>query len=193
MSAPAARAPVARAKSAPALERVVDFLGDLGPRWGLPAEACRVHGYLYLAGKPVGETELGDALKLKAAALREALAWLAEFGLAERDRSGNWRTDGDPWELMVRSLEQRQRRETGPALELLRECRRDALAAGRPQRSVAQQIDKLLRLAEDLAAINAQAQRLSPRALRRVVGLGGLAARFLDRTLGSRTGRRERP
>lgn len=180
------------AKPAP-MERVVAFLGDLGPRWGLPAEACRVHGYLYLAAKPVAEAELGDALKLKAAALREALDWLAEFGLAERVQFDRWRTDGDPWELMVRSLEERQRRETGPALELLRECRREALAEGRPQRTVAAQIDKLLRLAEDLSAINAQAQRLSPRALRHMVGLGGLAARFLDRTLGRTSGRRERP
>lgn len=176
------------AKPAPAMERVVDFLGDLGPRWGLPAEACRVHGYLYLAAKPVGAAELRDALKLGDDALNEALEWLSEFGLAERDRSDKWRTEGDPWELMVRSLEERQRRETGPALELLRECRREALA-DRSQRTAAAQIDKLLRLAEDLSAINAQAQRFSPRTLRHMVGLGGLAARFLDRTLG----RRERP
>jgi DNA-binding transcriptional regulator GbsR (MarR family) len=171
------------------VERVVDFLGELGPRWGLPAEACRVHGYLYLAAKPLHEAELAEALRLSNAVLREALEWLADFGLIERDRSGRLRTEGDPWELMVRGLEERQRREAGPALELLRECRRAALAEGRSQRAVAAQIDKLLQLAEDLSALNAQAQRLSPAALRRMVGLGGMAARFLERTLGRRNGR----
>jgi DNA-binding transcriptional regulator GbsR (MarR family) len=183
----AAKSARATDKSARAAEKIVDFLGDLGPRWGLPAAACRVHGYLYLRAKPVGEADLVGALQMDDAALNEALEWLADYGLIERVRSGAWRTDSDPWELMVRVLEERQRRETGPALDLLRECRRAALAAGPPERTVAAQIDKLLRLAEDLAAINAQAQRLSPRALRQVVGLGGLAARFLDRTLGRRS------
>ena len=46
----------------PAMGRVIAFLGDLGPRWGLPREACRVHGYLYLLSKPIAEEELRDAL-----------------------------------------------------------------------------------------------------------------------------------
>lgn len=167
-----------------ATEQVIDFLGDLGPRWGLPADACRVHGCLYLAAKPVGEAALGDALHLDNVSLAKALGWLADYGLAERVRPDAWRTESDPWQLMMRALEERQRRETGPAIDVLRECHRAALAEGRAQRTTAMQIDKLLRLAEDLSAINAQAQRFSPRTLRHMVGLGGLAARLLDRTLG---------
>ena len=116
----------------------------------------------------------------------EALAWLAEYGLIQNASSGAWRTDSDPWDLMMRALEERQRREVGPALDLLRDCRRAALAERGRDRAVAAQIGKLLELVEELAAINMQAQRLSPRTLRQMVGLGGLAARFLDRTLGRR-------
>jgi DNA-binding transcriptional regulator GbsR (MarR family) len=176
------------AASPRALDRVVEFLGALGPRWGLPAEACRVHGHIFLLAKPVAEAELREALHLSNAALRQALDWLADYGLIERVRGDAWRTDSDPWELMVRALEERQRRELGPALDLLRNCQRAALAE-RGQRTVATQVGKLLQLAEDIAAINAQAQRLSPRTLRHMIGLGGLAARFMDRTLG----RRDRP
>ena len=85
---------------------------------------------------------------------------------------------------MLRALEERQRREVGPALDLLRDCRRDALAEGRRQRGTVLQIDKLLRLVEDLAAISRQTQRLSSSTIRQMVGLGGLAARAMDRTLG---------
>jgi len=46
------------------------------------------------------------------------------------------------------------------------------------------QISKLLVLAEDLVAIDAQARRLSSGALRQIVGIGGRAARFIDRTFG---------
>jgi hypothetical protein len=52
--------------------------------------------------------------------------------------------------------------------------------------AVAGQIGKLLALAEDLTAIDTQMSRLSPRALRQVVGLGGRAARFIDRAFGGR-------
>ena len=180
------------ASTSPAMERVVDFLGDLGSRWGLPAQACRVHGYLYLVAKPLTETDLRSELSLSEAALGEALAWLAAYRLIEGTPSDAWRTDGDPWDLMMRALEERQRREVGPALDLLRNCRRAALAEGKHQRTVAAQIDKLTRLVEDLASISSQSQRLSPSTVRQMVGLGGLAARMLDRALGRKEPPKER-
>ena len=172
-----------------ALERVIEYLAEIGPRWGLPAEACRVHGYLYLVSRPVAETELREILKISATALAPALAWLADFRLIERVRGDAWCTGTDPWELMIHALQERQRREIGPALELLRGCRRAALAEGGPSQTVAGQVGKLLRLVEDIAAINRQAERLSPAAMRHMVGLGGMAARLLDRALVGRTGR----
>ena len=128
------------ATASPALNRVVDFLGEVGPRWGLPAAACRVHGYLYLVARPIAEADLRTALDLSETALSQALAWLADYRLAERVRADTWQTGSDPWELMMRALEERQRREIGPALDLLRDTRRAALAEetfprrGRPDR-----------------------------------------------------------
>jgi DNA-binding transcriptional regulator GbsR (MarR family) len=177
------------ATASPALNRVVDFLGEVGPRWGLPAAACRVHGYLYLVARPIAEADLRTALDLSETALSQALAWLADYRLAERVRADTWQTGSDPWELMMRALEERQRREIGPALDLLRDTRRAALAEGGPSRAVAAQIGKLLRLGEDIEAISNQAQRLSAATVRQMVGLGGFAARILDRT---HFGRRKR-
>jgi DNA-binding transcriptional regulator GbsR (MarR family) len=173
----------------PALDRVTDYLAELGARWGLPAEACRVHGYLYLVARPVAETELGEAVNLGKTALADALAWLADYRLVERARGGAWRTGTDPWDLMMSALQERQRREIGPALDVLRESRHDALAEAGASRTVASQIGKLLRLVEDIAAINKHAERLPSAAVRQMVGLGGMAARFLDRTFLGRSQR----
>jgi len=165
-----------------AARRLVGFLGELGPRWGLPAEPCRVHAFLYLCARPVAEAEIQSELGLSADAVRDALAWLGDYRLIERMPAGDWCTAADPWELMVRALDERRRREAGPALDTLRLCRDEAATERDP---VAQaQIVKLLALVEDLAALDTQMQRLSPRALRRMVDVGGRAARFLDRTLG---------
>jgi DNA-binding transcriptional regulator GbsR (MarR family) len=177
---------VSAAPASPAMRRLIDFLGELGPRWGLPAGACRVHGYLYLVARPATDADLAAAVDLADGGLADALKWLADYGLIERTPSGGWRTESDPWELMMRALEERRRREIAPALELLRDCQRAALAEAGRDRAVALQIGKLLALAEDLAAIDMQARRLSPRALRQMIGIGGRAARFIDRTLGRR-------
>lgn len=165
------------------VQRLVDFLGELGQRWGLPATACRVHGYLYLMARPVSEPELGKILVLDRAALVEALGWLSDYGLVARvDRS--WRTDTDPWDLMMRALDGRRQREVDPTLALLRECHATTPADTGQERIVRLQIGKLLTLVEDLAAIDVQTRRLPPHALRQLVGVGGRAARFLDRAFG---------
>jgi DNA-binding transcriptional regulator GbsR (MarR family) len=166
-----------------AVERLVAFLSELGPRWGLPADACRVHGYLYLTAKPATEASLAATLNMAPTTIADSLAWLADYGLVQRTAEA-WRTDTDPWDLMLRALEVRRRREIGPALDLLRDCRRTAASDERADRVISLQIGKLVALAEDIAAIEMQTRRFSPQALRQIVGIGGRAARFLDRTLG---------
>ncbi len=166
--------------------RLVDFLGELGGRWGNPAPACRVHAYLYLVARPVEEIEIRRLLELDSPALQDALEWLVAFGLIDADPPDRWRSDSDPWTVLMRALEERRRRELAPALELLRACRRDAAKAGLGHGTVQSQIGKLLALAEDLADIDAQASRLSPARLSQLVRAGGHAARFLDRRLGRR-------
>jgi DNA-binding transcriptional regulator GbsR (MarR family) len=168
----------------PSARRIIDFLGELGSRWGLPAEACRIHGYLYLVAKPLTEAELRAALAVDDAVLVPALAWLADYRLIERLRGDAWRTESDPWDLVMRALDERRRREIVPALTLLRDSHAAAREEGGRNRVVVAQIDKLLALAEDVAAIDTQARRLSSRTLRRMVGVGGFAARLMDRTFG---------
>ncbi len=173
-------------KTSSAADQVMALLGDVGARWGLPAEACRVHGYFYLIARPATAAEVREALGVSEKTLDDALTWLADYRLIERTTPDAWRTDSDPWELMTRALEERQRREVGPALDVLRAARRAAPLDDARQRTIAAQIGKLLRLVEDLSAISRQTRRLSPATVRHMVGFGGFAARFLDRTLGRR-------
>jgi DNA-binding transcriptional regulator GbsR (MarR family) len=169
-----------------AMRQLVDFLGELGSRWGLPTDACRVHGYLYLLARPVPEIDIRNAVGLDESVVGSSLAWLADYRLVQRVDPSTWRTDSDPWDLMIRALEERQRREVAPALDVLRDCHRAMLAESGHDRVVATQIGKLRALVEDLAAIDMQARRLPPKALRQMVGMGAFAARLLDRTFWQR-------
>jgi hypothetical protein len=113
----------------------------------------------------------------------EALAWLAEEGLAANSQTG-WTTETDPWTLVMQALERRRSQELAPARAALSTWRQpkegeDAL--------VVRQAQRLLDLVEDLAAIDAGTRRLPPAALRRLVGMGGRAARMADRVFGGRS------
>lgn len=170
----------------PPLRRFADYIGEIGPRWGLPADACRTHGYLYAVARAASEVEMGKALELEPEALNEALAYLVEYRMIQPAGENTWATGSDPWELLLRGLEARQRMELPQALAILRGCSKDAAADPGTDPAIERQISRMLALAEDLAAINASAQRLSPRVLRRMIGISGRAARFMDRNFGIR-------
>jgi DNA-binding transcriptional regulator GbsR (MarR family) len=169
----------------PAAREVIDWLGDLGARWGLPMQACRVHGLLFLLARPVAVSFLEAELAIDATVSGEALAWLAEEGLVTH-AARRWSTQADPWELMLHTLARRRAHELAPA--------RSVLAPWRTRQSgedpvVERQARRLLDLVEDMAAIDAGARRLSPEAMRRMVGLGGRAARLANRVFGGGQGK----
>ncbi|MEP0068906.1 hypothetical protein [Pyruvatibacter sp.] len=159
---------------------LTNYFGEVGPRWGLPKQACRAHAYLYGVNRPVPTAELADALTLDEAATSAALEFLEEFGLLSGSDSTGWRTMSDPWEMLLAGLAKRRENELPAAIEILQTCR--AQAAEASNQTVLNQVGKLLSLVGDLAAIDAQAQRFSPATLRRLVGLSGRAARLFGRS-----------
>ena len=169
----------------PATRRFVEYFGELGQRWGLPRDACRVHALLYLVAAPLQEAEIAAATDLDDPATREALAFLLDYQLVIGAASSGWRTGSDPWDMLASGLEQRRRRELPPALTLLRDCHREAVADGATSRTAVRQIARMLELVEGLAALDAQTHRLSPHLIRGIVGASGRAARFVNRAFGT--------
>jgi hypothetical protein len=91
---------------------------------------------------------------------------------------------------MMTALNERRRRELPMALATLSECQQALRADGNTGAVPARQIAKIRELVESLAAIDAQAQRFSPRTLRGFVEISGRAAQFMDRAFGP--GRRDK-
>ena len=172
------------------MREFVDYFAELGPRWGFSAATCRVHAFLYLASGPVAEREIGEALGLGPDEIGNALADLADWKMVRKSGSDRWDAGGDPWELLLAGLEQRRQRELQPAMDMLARCETEARRDGRTPRDVAARIADMRALAEDLSAIDLQARRLSPRMVRQMIGLGGRAARVLNRALPGRNFRR---
>ena len=165
----------------PAMDRFIRHFGEMGPRWGLDADTCRVHAFLYLAGRPASAGDVATSLGLSEPAVTRALEDLAQWGMARPAAGGAWDGSGEPWDLLFAALEERRRRELGPALEMLRACRDESAKDGATPAPVRGRVNHLLRLVEDLAAIDLQSRRFSPGSMARLVNLGGRAARLLDR------------
>ena len=177
-----------RMERTPAVTRFIDYFGELGPRWGLERETCRAHALLYLAGRAMDLSEIAHTLGLTDAKARDAMADLAQWGMLRSAGQDCWDASGEPWDLLFAALEARRRRELQPALDMLRACQQEAVDDG-TQAGARQRIDRMLALVDDLVAIDMQARRVSSTAFGRLVGLGGLAARFLSRTLPPPRGR----
>jgi len=175
-------------RAASAQRRFADYFGELGPRWGLPADACRVHAYLYVSAGARPEADIAATLSLGQAALAEALAYLTDYEMVARAGASRWQTSDDPWAMLVGGLEQRRRRELPLALATLKACHREALAEETADPAPAGRIAKVLSLVEDLAALDTQARRLPPRLLRAFIGVSGRAARILNRGFGANHG-----
>ena len=164
----------------PTMRRFIDYFGDLGPRWGIRAETTRAHALLYLADRPLSRDELAAGLEISKAKAAAALSDLQDWGVAG-EAGGGWKAGGEPWDLLVRALEARRRREIGPALETLRGCSADARSDPATPPGVKRRIDGVLGLVENLAAIDRQARRLPASLIPRLVGVTGAASRLLSR------------
>jgi hypothetical protein len=176
---------MSEAALSPAAMRVVAWLGEVGGRWGLPENACRVHAMLYLAAKPMPATVFPGALGLNGEEVSQALDWLEAHRLIEASPAG-WRTGVDPWALMLQTLETRRTHELEQARIAIDQWHRERHAE---DPLVARQAARLFDLVEDIAAIDAGTRGLSASTTRRLIGLGGRAARLFGSGIGTR-GRR---
>lgn len=154
-----------------------ELIGSIGAAWGLPQSVCQVHALLYLKASPVSVNDMTSSLGLSVDEVEEALSFLVDYEMAWARGGHAYEAHLDPWEAMLKGLDQRRGRDL-PVMK-------DALVSLRARlakqtASEAAQVDKMITLVDDLSAIHTQAFRVSPRLLRGVVGLSGRAARFLE-------------
>jgi DNA-binding transcriptional regulator GbsR (MarR family) len=165
----------------PPMRQFIDYFGDLGPRWGVRAETSRAHALLFLSGRPMARDEIADGLGISKPKATSALKDLLDWDMAQKDEDGNWRTGGEPWDLMLAALDSRRQREIAPALEVLRQCASEAKSDPATPGAIRRRIAGVLTLVENLAAIDIQSRRLPKGVLPRLVGATGSASRLIGR------------
>ena len=164
----------------PAMRGVLAYFEELGPRWGLQPKSCAVHALLYLVGTPLGSDEIADTLELERSFAKAAISDLVEWQVVKMAPDGRVWADGEPWDLLFAGMEERRRREIGPALHAIIAASQQAIDDGTPRATV-MRINSLRDLLHDLSALGDQLGRLPSSAIKRFVRLGGQVSKYLGR------------
>lgn len=119
----------------PVEQRFILHWGEMGARWGLNRTVAQIHALLYLSPRPLAADEICEALGVARSNVSTSLRELQNWGIVRiahvlGDRRDHFETITDVWELFRRVLDERKRREIDPTLQFLRDCVREAEAAG---------------------------------------------------------------
>lgn len=165
----------------PAASEFISYFASLGLRWGLEANTCRIHALLYLASRPLSRNDIERICDLTKKQAMAAMEDLIQWKVVEEEEEGLRIVGGEPIDLMFSALEERGRREIVPALEVLRNCHNKAQKDDGAPPQVAKKISDMLKLVEDLSAIDVQSRRVASRPFSRLIGFGGRTARLINR------------
>ncbi|SDA11921.1 GbsR/MarR family transcriptional regulator [Sphingomonas sp. NFR15] len=160
--------------------------GEMGTQWGVSRSVAQVHALLYLSDRPIDAEAIVDALGLARSNVSTALKELQGYGIVRRvhvegDRRDHFVAETDLWEMLMRIVQERKKREIDPTIALLGELaerlRGDTTAP-------AQVRERVVRMHEFIGTLGTwyeQVRVLPKPTLVTLMKLGGKVARFIPK------------
>ena len=169
----------------PAQEKFIIQWSEVGIRWGINRTVARVHALLLISSKMLSAEEISEALGVSrsglSVALRELESWKLVRGVhVPKDRREYYEAVQDVWDLFMRILDERKRREVDPVLDLLRNCLADAECGGRPDAQTRHRLQDMLQFCEMLEAFYGRLRRMSRPSAYRMFKWGSRMQRLLE-------------
>lgn len=122
---------------------------EIGTRWGINRTVAKVHALLYLSSRPMDAEEIASLLEVSRSNISSSLRELQTWGLIRivhvmGDRRDRYEAEKDVWELFLRILDERKRREIDPALAVLRASIEEAQRPGGADAPVRKCLEEML-------------------------------------------------
>lgn len=100
--------------------------GEMGTQWGVNRSVSQIHALLYLSDAPLTADTIVDTLGLARSNVSTALKELQGYSIVRRvhvegDRRDHFVAESDLWEMLMRIVAERKRREIDPTIALLGE------------------------------------------------------------------------
>mgnify|MGYP001354126497 CR=1 FL=1 len=167
----------------PALLRFVVNWGEMGDRWGVNRSVAQIHALLFVSDRPMTAEEIAERLGIARSNVSTSLKELQGWTLVRRvhvlgDRRDYFEAEADMFEMVRRIAAGRKARELDPALEMLRECAREANADGRVSPGVRKRLGSMLDFVQTVDRAFDEIMRLPAPVLSRLMKMGGSLARF---------------
>ena len=100
--------------------------GEMGTQWGVNRSVAQIHALLYLSDHPIAADEIVDHLGLARSNVSTGLKELQGYGIVRRvhvegDRRDHFVAETDLWDMLMRIVAERKRREIDPTIALLKD------------------------------------------------------------------------
>jgi len=160
----------------PTLSRFVLHWGEMGTRWGVNRTVAQIHALLFISGRPMHAEEIADTLDVARSnvsnSIRELQGWeLVKLVHLPGDRRDHFATSTHVWELLRTIVRERQKREIGPTISVLRELLGDPAMSKEPAEAKLR-MRETLELLETLTAWSDEMLKLDTETLTKVMKLG---------------------
>ncbi len=168
----------------PLIQTFVMHFGEMGSRWGINRTVSQIYALLFVSPQPLNADAIVETLGVSRSnvsmGLKELQSWrLVETELRPGDRRLYYRAPDDVWAIFRTLAEERQRREVDPTLSMLRSALLSEPSTD-SEKYAQERMTQMYEFIEMLTGWYADIQRLSPKTLTRLMGLGARVGRFLE-------------
>jgi DNA-binding transcriptional regulator GbsR (MarR family) len=133
--------------------------GRMSSSWGINRTMAQIHALLFVTGVPLEVNEIMDRLQISRGNASMNLRELMDWGIVRRfrrpgDRKDTYISETDPYQMFIRVVRERKRREIDPTTDAIRECIRrvpDTDPTGQAQ-TMRQRLEALLEIFDLLDA-----------------------------------------
>lgn len=168
----------------PEAEAFILHWGEMGSQWGVNRSVSQIHALLYLSAGPLNAEEICETLGLARSNVSTALKELQGYGIIRRthvigDRRDHFVAEGDLWDMLMKIVSERKKREIDPTIIALADLAAKLEARDDVPSQVRERIVAMHDFLGNLADWYDDVRRLPRSTLVTLMKLGGRIARFI--------------
>ena len=114
-------------KLSPVQQKFILHWGEMGTRWGINRTVAQIHALLFISPKPLCAEEIAETLGVARSNVSTSLRELQGWGIVKLvhvlgDKRDHFESMKEVWDMFRVVLDEREKREIDPTLNMLREC-----------------------------------------------------------------------
>lgn len=158
--------------------------GEMGTQWGVNRSVAQIHALLYLSADPITAETISDSLGLARSNVSTAMRELQGYSIVRRvhvegDRRDHFVAETDLWDMLMRIVAERKRREVDPTIAMLAELAERLSKDGAAPPLLRDRVARMHEFISTLGSWYEQVHKLPKSTLVTLMRLGSKVAAFI--------------